>query len=176
MPGGDQGFGGTQSGNQGVYPGYQGFPGSQPGFPGAQQPYPGAQQPYPGPQQPYPGAQQPYPGAQQPYPGAQQPYPGPQQPYPGYPGGQPGPGQAGFAAVGQLPGQSLAYAARRRGMRLILTGAGLLVFGILITVISYNVSSSSGGGSYIISFLPISGIIVMIRGFMAVSRANKLRQ
>jgi hypothetical protein len=140
-------------------------PGGQPytgqGYTG--QPAPG-NQPYTG--QPYPG--QPGPG-NQPYPG--QPYPG--QPYPGNqpPGTWADPNQPGFAAV-NLPGQSLSNVARQRGIRMVVTGLIVLVVGIAISVISYNLASN--GGTYFISLLPIAGVVRIIMGLKAIARANKL--
>jgi hypothetical protein len=131
-------------------------------YPGGQ-PYPG--QGYPG-NQPYPG--QPYPG--QPYPG--QGYPGGQpNPGQGYPGGQRDPSQPGFASV-NLPGQSPSNVVRQRGMRMVTTGLILMVVGIAITVISYNLASN--GGTYLVTVLPLSGLIRVIYGLRAIARAGRL--
>jgi hypothetical protein len=127
-------------------------------------PYPGGQ-PYPG--QGYPG-NQPYPG--QPYPG--QGYPGGQpNPGQGYPGGQRDPSQPGFASV-NLPGQSPSNVVRQRGMRMVTTGLILMVVGIAITVISYNLASN--GGTYLVTVLPLSGLIRVIYGLRAIARAGRL--
>lgn len=133
-------------------------------------PYPGGQ-PYPGQgypvNQPNPG--QGYPG-NQPYPG--QGYPG-NQPNPGqgYPGGQRDPSQPGFASV-NLPGQSPRNVVRQRGIRMVTTGLILMVVGIAVTVISYNLASN--GGFYFVSVLPLSGLIRVIYGLRAVARAGRL--
>jgi hypothetical protein len=162
-------------------PGY-GQPGyDQPGY-GPAQPGSPYGQPQPGPsygrppgsygQEPWSSYDQPQPGVYgQPQPGAfgpQQPGPfGPQQPGPFGPS-QPGP-------IG-LPG--LAAMARRRGVRQVITGSVLFAIGLLITVLTRgHAESSAGGGTYIVAWGPmIFGIIAVVRGLLALSRASRLNR
>jgi hypothetical protein len=151
-------------------PGPNGFGGGQPGY---QNPYPGSQgapgQPYQQPGQPSFGNQQPghaYPGYQQ-----------PGQPYAGYPAQGPrDPNLPGFAAVNQIPGQFQAQAAyaRKRGIRIIVTGVIVFVLGIVITVVSRELAQSDGG-TYFISLLPITGLIRIIIGVNVLAKANRMR-
>jgi hypothetical protein len=82
----------------------------------------------------------------------------------------PGPNQAGFAAVNQLPGQSLSVLARKRGMKLIYWGIGLFAVGLLLTIVTAEATS----GGIVFYGLMLSGVIVTIRGATTVSRAKKL--
>jgi hypothetical protein len=142
-----------------------GYP--QPGNPGYAQPNPaGYGQP------PAPGyAQQPGPGY------GQQPDAGfAQQPAPGY--GQPSnPYVApGYATPNQMAPGSLAAVVRKRAMRQVAIGAGIFLVGLVITIATYS-SASSGGGTYVVLWGPmILGIIWVIRGLVAVSKAGKLNR
>lgn len=136
-------------------------PGPGPGFAGGQ---PAADPGLAGGQTGYQGGQTGYQGA---YPG----YPGPGM----QPGPQTGPGQPGFAAVNQLPGESLVAVARKRAIRQLLVGLGIFLVGLVITIATLS-AASSGGGTYIVAYGPmIAGILLAIRGFVALSRVNKLR-
>jgi hypothetical protein len=60
----------------------------------------------------------------------------------------------------------------RQGKSLIITGIVLLVIGLAITVGSYALASSRGGGHYI-TFTPIIvGIIAIVRGISQTRRGN----
>jgi len=53
----------------------------------------------------------------------------------------------------------------RRGKSLILSGLGIFLIGLVITVGSLGFADSRGGGHYIISYGPmIVGVVAMIRG------------
>jgi hypothetical protein len=154
-------------------PGYP--PPGQPGY--GQQPDPGfTQQPQPGyGQQPNPAdyGQQPNPAdyGQQPGPGYSQP------PGPGY--GQPtNPYVApGYTAPNQMPSASLAAVVRKRAMKQVVIGAVILIVGLVITIATYSNASSSGGGTYFVAWGPmILGVIWVIRGLVAVSKAGKLNR
>jgi hypothetical protein len=163
-PYGQQGYG---------QPGYGQPAYDQPGYgqPTYGQPQPGA--PY---GQPQPGAPygQPQPGAPYgPEPGSYgqaygQPQPGAYGPAQPGPFGQPGP--MGLRGVGNM--------ARRRGVRQVVTGSILFVIGLLITIGTLgHAESSAGGGTYIVAWGPmIVGIIAIIRGLVAMSRAGRLNQ
>jgi hypothetical protein len=157
-PQGGPGYGTPQGGpGYGTQPGGQPY-GTPPGGPGYGQPgqpgMPGAD--------PYAGAQTGGPGAGA-YGGAQTGYPGYQQP-----------GQSGFAAVNQLPGQPLAVIARKRAIKMTLIGAVIFVIGLIITIATYS-AASSGGGTYVVAWGPmIVGLVWTIRGLMSLSRASKL--
>jgi hypothetical protein len=116
-------------------------------------------------------AQQPTPGyAQQPGPGYSQP------PGPGY--GQPSnPYVApGYGAPNQMGPGSLAAVVRKRAMKQIGIGAAIFLVGLIITIATYS-NASSGGGTYIVAWGPmILGIIWVVRGLMAVSKAGKLNR
>jgi hypothetical protein len=141
-------------------------PGQAPGAYGQQ---PGS---YPPPGAPY---GQPDPGA--PYGQQPQPYGQPQsygQPQPGAPygyGQMPQPGPLG------MPG-GLAAVARKRGMRQVITGSVLFVIGLVITIATYSSASSSPtGGTYFVAWGPmIFGIIAIIRGVLAMTRAQRLNR
>lgn len=149
---------------------------AQPGNPGyAQQPAPGFTQ-----QSPPSYGQQPNPAGygQQPAPGYAQP-PGPgysQPPGPGY--GQPSnPYVApGYGTPNQMGPGSLAAVVRKRGMKQVGIGAAIFLVGLIITVATYS-NASSGGGTYIVAWGPmILGIVWVVRGLMAVSKAGKLNR
>lgn len=56
------------------------------------------------------------------------------------------------------------------GRKNILIGAGLLVLGLIITIGTYSAASSSGGGTYVISFGPIIfGVIRLIQGLVQIA-------
>jgi hypothetical protein len=94
--------------------------------------------------------------------------PGPYGQAPGQYGQFPQPGMPG------APGRSLAAVARKRGMTQIAIGAVVFVIGLVITIATYS-SASSGGGTYVVAYGPmIFGILYVIRGFMAVAKAQKL--
>jgi hypothetical protein len=144
-------------------PGY-GQPGyGQPGYgqPGYGQPQPGA--PYgqqPGGQQPYgqqPGGYGQGPGAPygQPQPGSY----GPPQPF--------GPGRPGPLG---MPG-----VVRTRAVRQVVTGSILFAVGLIITVVTLShAESSSGGGTYIVFWGPmLAGLVILIRGLLAMSRSRR---
>lgn len=120
-------------------------------------PYGQGQQPG-APYGPNPGA----PYGQSPYgpPGAY----GPGQPAPF---GQPQPGLMGMAGMASM--------ARRRGVRRVITGSAFLVIGLLVTVFTLShAESSSGGGTYIVAWGPmVFGIVTIIRGLLAMSRAGR---
>lgn len=154
----------------GTPPGGPGY-GTPPGGPGyGTPPGPGYGTPPGGPgygTQPGPGyGQTGMPGAD-PYGGGQTGYQG------GYPGYQQ-PGQPGFAAVNQLPGQPLAAIARKRAIKMTLVGAVIFVIGLVITIATYS-AASSGGGTYFVAWGPmIVGLIWTIRGLVSISRASRL--
>jgi len=135
---------------------------------------------YPPPGQPGYG-QQPDPGfTQQPQPGyGQQPNPAgySQPPGPGY--GQPtNPYVApGYTAPNQMPSGSLAAVVRKRAMKQVVIGAVIFIVGLVITIATYSNASSSGGGTYFVAWGPmILGVIWVIRGLVAVSKAGKLNR
>ena len=147
---GQAGYGEPGSGQQGY------------GQPPYGQPQPGA--PY---GQPQPGA--PYgqePGAYgQPY---GQPQPGPYGP------GQPGP----FGPPGPMGMRGAGNMARRRGVRQVITGSILFVIGLAITIGTLShAESSASGGTYFVAWGPmIIGIIAIVRGVLAMSRAGRLNR
>lgn len=133
----------------------------QPGYP--QQPPqnvpPVAPAPYPpqgqaAPQGAYPP---PAPGG---YPPAAQPnYPQPNYPPPAYP---PAPQPAGGG--GMSP-------AVKRGLLQMGLGVGLIVLGIVISVVTYSLAS--GGGVYFVAWgLPIWGVITIVRGLIIMVRGR----
>ena len=148
-------FGPEQYGQAGY--GQQGY-----GQPAYGQPQPGT--PY---GQPQPGA--PYgqePGAYgQPY---GQPQPGPYGP------GQPGP----FGPPGPMGMRGAGNMARRRGVRQVITGSILFVIGLAITIGTLShAESSASGGTYFVAWGPmIIGIIAIVRGVLAMSRAGRLNR
>jgi hypothetical protein len=162
-------------------PGQPGYP--PPGQPGyGQPPAGGFTQPLPADygQQPDPaGYGQPSsPGYNQPpSQGYSQP-PGPgysQQPGPEY--GQPSnPYVApGYGTPNQMPSGSLAGVVRKRAMKQVAVGAAIFLVGLVITVATYSNASSSGGGTYFVAWGPmILGVIWVIRGLVAASKAGKL--
>jgi hypothetical protein len=154
--------------------------GQQPGGPyGPDQGAPYGQPPYGQPQygqqqhgqppygQPQPQYGQPGYGQQ---PGA--PY-GP--PQPGGPYGQPQPGPVGMGPMGM---GGLAGVVRRRGMRQVITGSVVFAIGLVITIVTYSHASTPGtSGTYFVAWGPmIVGIIAIIRGVMALSRAGRLNR
>ena len=160
--------------------------GQQPGSPYGPPPGSGYGPP-PGPEYGQPG--QPWPGYGQPGPGYGQPGPGygqqPGSPYsqadPTAPYGQPSPGSP-YGPVPQpgmtgMPG-GLAALVRKRAMRQVIYGSILFVVGLIITVATYSSASSSPtGGSYFVAWGPmIVGIIAVIRGLVAMSRAGRLNR
>ena len=150
--------------------------GQPPGSPYGQEPYgqPGYGQPaYGQPAYGQPGYGQPQPGA--PYgqaPGSYGQAYG--QPQPGYGPAQPGP----FGPPGQMGRPGLGNMARRRGIRLLITGSILFAVGLLITIFTLgHAESSAGGGTYIVAWGQIAfGIIAIIRGLLAMSRAGRLNR
>lgn len=149
--------------------------GQPPGSPYGQEPYgqPGYGQPGTPYGQPQPGS--PYgqqPGSYGQAPGSPygQPQPGAYGPAQPAPFGSPQPGPMG------MPG--LANLARRRGMRQVITGSILFAIGLLITIFTLgHAESSTGGGTYIVAWGPmIFGIIAVIRGLLAMSRAGRLNR
>ncbi|HMH92054.1 MAG TPA: hypothetical protein VK586_13350 [Streptosporangiaceae bacterium] len=164
-----------------------------PGSPYVQEPYGPAgygqqgygQQGYGQPAYEQPGDGQPSYG--QPRPGVPYGQPQPGAPYGPEPGsygqayGQPQPGAYGPAQPGPpgpmgLPG--LGNMARRRGLRQVVTGSILFVVGLLITIFTLgHAESSAGGGTYIVAWGPmVFGIIAIIRGLLAMSRAGRLNR
>lgn len=96
------------------------------------------------------------------------------QPQPGAPYGQPfGPVQPGPMG---LPG--LAGVARRRGLRQVITGSILFVIGLAITIFTLgHAASSPTGGTYFVAWGPmLVGLIAIIRGLLAMSRAGRLNR
>jgi hypothetical protein len=145
----------------------QGQPPGSPYGPDPAAPYgqPGYGQPGYG-QPPYgqqPGAYGQAPGSPygQPQPGTY----GPPQPF-----GQPQPGPMG------MPG--LANMARRRAVRQVITGSIVFAVGLLITVVTLShAESSSGGGTYIVFWGPmIAGLVILVRGLLALSRSGRLNR
>jgi hypothetical protein len=126
----------------------------------------------------------------QPQPGAPYGQPQPGAPYGQEPGsygqayGQPQPGAYGPAQPGPfgqpgpmgLPGRG--NMARRRGTRQVITGSILFAVGLLITIFTLgHAESSVGGGTYIVAWGPmVFGIIAIIRGLLARSRAGRLNR
>ena len=53
----------------------------------------------------------------------------------------------------------------RRGKGMMIAGGAIVGVGILITIVTYILAPS--GGTFIISFLPVWGIIMFIRGLVA---------
>jgi hypothetical protein len=157
-PYGQPGYGQESYGQPGYgQPGYGQEPYGQPGY-GPGQPGSPYGQPQPG--SPY-GQQPGWYG--QPQPGAY----GPAQPAPF---GSPQPRPMG------MPG--LANVARRRGMRQVIYGSILFAVGLLITIFTLgHAESSTGGGTYIVAWGPmIFGILAVIRGLLAMSRAGRLNR
>ena len=97
-----------------------------------------------------------------------QPQPGPYGP------AQPGP----FGAPGPMGQAGLGNMARRRGVRQVITGSVLLVIGLLITIGTLShAESSPSGGTYFVAWGPmIIGIIAIVRGVLAMSRAGRLNR
>jgi hypothetical protein len=157
---GQAGYGEPGYGQQGYgQPAYD-----QPGYgqPSYGQPQPGT--PYGQPQPGAPYGQDPGPYGQaygQPQPGAY----GPAQPGPFGP-----PGPMGMRGAGNM--------GRRRGVRQVITGSILLVVGLLITIGTLgHAESSAGGGTYFVAWGPmIIGIIAIVRGLLAMSRAGRLNR
>ncbi|HEX5291257.1 MAG TPA: hypothetical protein VFX25_20530 [Streptosporangiaceae bacterium] len=146
---GEPGYGQQAYGQQAYgQPGYGPEPGAPYGQPQAGAPYGAAPGSY---GQPY---GQPQPGSY-----------GPSQPGPF---GQPGP--MGMAGLGNP--------VRRRGVRLVVTGSILFAVGLLITVFTLgHAESSAGGGTYIVAWGPmVFGIVAVIRGLLALSRAGRLNR
>jgi hypothetical protein len=158
----------------------QGAPYGQPPYGQPQYGQPGYGQPQYG-EQPY-GQQQygppPY-GQQQPQYGqpgyGQQPGAPYGQPQPGGPYGQPQPGPVGMGPMGT---GGLSGVVRRRGTRQVITGSVVFAIGLVITIFTYShASSSQTGGTYFVAWGPmIVGIIGIIRGVMALSRAGRLNR
>ena len=151
---GQQGYGQQGYGQEGYgQPGYgqQGY--GQPGY---------GQPPY---GQPQPGA----PYGQEP--GSYGPY---GQPQPGaYGPAQPGP----FGQPGPMGPRGLGNMTRRRGVRQVITGSILFVIGLLITIGTLGHAESAGGGTYFVAWGPmIVGIIAIVRGLLAMSRAGRLNR
>jgi hypothetical protein len=157
--------------------------GQQPGGPdGPGQGAPYGQPPYGQPQygQPQYG-EQPY-GQQQygqPQYGQQQSQygqPGYGQPQPGGPYGQQQPG--GPVGMGPMGMGGLSGVVRRRGLRQVITGSVVFAIGLVITIVTYSHASTPGtSGSYFVAWGPmIVGIIAIIRGLMAMSRAGRLNR
>jgi hypothetical protein len=71
--------------------------------------------------------------------------------------------------------RGLGNMARRRGMRQVITGSILFAIGLLITIFTLgHAESSAGGGTYIVAWGPMAfGIIAIIRGLLAMSRARR---
>jgi hypothetical protein len=68
---------------------------------------------------------------------------------------------------------AMASVLRQRGLRRVIFGVVLIVIGVLITTVTY--SSAQAGGIYIVAYGPIlAGIIGVVRGLMAMSRAGRL--
>jgi hypothetical protein len=101
----------------------------------------------------------------------------PGSPYgpPGAPYGGPQPGPMGPAGMGPAGMGRLAGIGRRRGTRQIVTGAVLFLIGLVITIATYSHASSSGtGGTYFVAWGPmVIGIIAIVRGVVAISRARR---
>jgi hypothetical protein len=101
----------------------------------------------------------------------------PGSPYgpPGVPYGGPQPGPMGPAGMGPAGMGRLAGIGRRRGTRQIVTGAVLFLIGLVITIATYSHASSSGtGGTYFVAWGPmVIGIIAIVRGVVAISRARR---
>jgi len=156
-------------------PGQPGYP--PPGQPGyGQPPAGGFTQPLPADygQQPDPAGygQPPAPGYNQPpSQGYSQP-PGPGYSQPSNPYVAPG-----YGTPNQMPSGSLAGVVRKRAMKQVAVGAVIFLVGLVITVATYSNASSSGGGTYFVAWGPmILGIIWVIRGLVAVSKAGKLNR
>jgi hypothetical protein len=68
--------------------------------------------------------------------------------------------------------------ARKRGVRLVVTGSILFAVGLLITIFTLgHAESSAGGGTYIVAWGPMAfGIVAIIRGLLAMSRAGRLNR
>jgi hypothetical protein len=101
-----------------------------------------------------------------------------QPPGPGY--GQPSnPYVApGYGTPNQMGAGSLAAVVRKRALKQVAIGAVIFAIGLIITVATFsNASSSSGGGTYIVAWGPmILGIVWMVRGLIALSKAGKLNR
>lgn len=144
--------------------------GTQTGFPGGQ-PAPG-QFGTPG-QFSQPGQPQGY-GQPQAY---GQPAQGYGQPAQGY--GQPAPGQPGYGQPGaaMASNDALVRAARTRAIRQIITGLVVGAIGLVITIATLAIaSSSSTGGTYFVAYGPmIVGLVYVVRGLIALSKAGRVR-
>jgi len=105
---------------------------------------------------------------------------------PGSPYGPPPPGAYGSSQPGLFgppqPGpmglRGMGNVARRRGMRQVITGSVLFAVGLLITIVTLgHAESSAGGGTYFVAWGPIIvGIIAVVRGLLAMSRAGRLNR
>jgi hypothetical protein len=102
----------------------------------------------------------------------------------GQPYGQPQPGSYGpsqpgpFGQPGPMGMAGMGNPVRRRGVRLVVTGSILFAVGLLITVFTLgHAESSAGGGTYIVAWGPmVFGIVAVIRGLLALSRAGRLNR
>jgi hypothetical protein len=99
-------------------------------------------------------------------------YPGAQ----GYPGG-PGYGQPGMTGMPGPAGSSpMVSAAWRRGRNQAITGAVLIAVGLVITIVTASLAAANGG-FYVVSYGPIIfGVLRLVRGLTAMSRARKIGQ
>ena len=83
----------------------------------------------------------------------------------------------GYGTPNQMPSGSLAGVVRKRAMKQVAVGAAIFLVGLVITVATYSNASSSGGGTYFVAWGPmILGIIWVIRGLVAASKAGKLNR
>jgi hypothetical protein len=64
---------------------------------------------------------------------------------------------------------------RSRAVRQVVTGSILFAVGLLITVVTLShAESSSGGGTYIVFWGPmLAGLVILIRGLLAMSRSRR---
>ena len=80
----------------------------------------------------------------------------------------------GYGTPNQMPSGSLAGVVRKRAMKQVAVGAVIFLVGLVITVATYSNASSSGGGTYFVAWGPmILGVIWVIRGLVAASKAGK---
>lgn len=57
---------------------------------------------------------------------------------------------------------------RERSRRMIIGGVIWLVIGIGITLVTHDMASSAGGGTYIVAYGPvIAGIIYLLKGLLS---------
>jgi hypothetical protein len=105
------------------------------------------------------------------------PQPGAYGQAPGSPYGQPQPGYGPPQPFSQprLGPLGMPDVVRRRAVRQVIGGSVLFALGLLLTIFTLS-SAESGGGTYIVAWGPmLAGIVLLVRGLLAMSRAGRMR-